>query len=100
MSQFVYRYRTSDLTERQFEIFCFIYNAIRDEGYQPSYREIGRRFSIGSTNGVKGHMDALSNKGYVRLGKGVHANLRLLRRPDGSSFQGFAELETGVNQGV
>lgn len=85
----------TDLTQRQAEIFRLIYETARDCGYQPTVREIGERFGIRSPNGVVCHTDVLVRRGYLaRLnGSGTHANRAwvILRRPDGSRFEGFAE---------
>lgn len=53
------------LTERQKEILGFIENQIAENGYPPTYREIGLQFEISSTFGVKRHVDALIKKGYL-----------------------------------
>lgn len=55
----------TELTERQNEILCFIQESIEDNGYPPTYREIGQKFDIASTFGVKRHVDALIKKGYL-----------------------------------
>jgi len=56
-----------ELTERQQEILDFILQ-FRDEcGYPPTLREIGKRFGISSTFGVKRHLDALVKKGYLNI---------------------------------
>ena len=63
------------LTKRQREVLDFIREEIIRRGYPPSFREIGARFTIKSTNGVKVHMDALERKGYInrssRLARGI-----------------------------
>jgi repressor LexA len=55
------------LTERQEEIFTFIQQYQQESGYPPTLREIGKRFDISSTFGVKRHLDALSKKGYLNI---------------------------------
>lgn len=55
------------LTERQEEIFTFIQQYQQENGYPPTLREIGKRFGISSTFGVKRHLDALSKKGYLNI---------------------------------
>ena len=51
------------LTERQNEILNFIKDYLRENGFPPTLREIGSRFQISSTFGVKRHLDALEKKG-------------------------------------
>ncbi len=53
------------LTERQQEILDFIQEQSNNNGYPPTYREIGKQFNISSTFGVKRHIDALVKKGFI-----------------------------------
>ncbi|MFZ2324464.1 MAG: transcriptional repressor LexA [Ignavibacteriaceae bacterium] len=55
------------LTDRQEEILTFIQQYQQESGYPPTLREIGKRFDISSTFGVKRHLDALSKKGYLNI---------------------------------
>ncbi len=54
------------LTDRQQDIYTFISQAIRDNGYPPTIREIMVAFDIASTNGVRTTLAALEKKGYIR----------------------------------
>lgn len=53
------------LTTRQAEILAYVRESITERGYPPSMREIGERFGIKSTHGVKDHLDALERKGVI-----------------------------------
>lgn len=55
------------LTDRQRAILDFVLQTFRRGGRPPSYREIGRRFGIRSTNGVRDHLRALERKGALSL---------------------------------
>lgn len=55
------------LTDRQEEILSFIQQFQQECGYPPTLREIGKKFDISSTFGVKRHLDALSKKGYLNI---------------------------------
>src|SRR4030066_2225031 len=55
-----------ELTFRQKEILNFISQAIQDNGYQPTLREIGKKFKIASTNGVHTTLETLQKKGYIK----------------------------------
>lgn len=55
------------LTERQEEILTFIQQFQQENGYPPTLREIGKRFGISSTFGVKRHLEALTKKGYLNI---------------------------------
>lgn len=53
------------LTVRQESILNYIKEHLEENGYPPTYREIGKQFEISSTFGVKRHIDALTKKGYI-----------------------------------
>jgi len=55
-----------NLTDRQKAIFEFIQRQITDRGHSPTIREIGEKFGINSTNGVRTHLNALIKKGYLK----------------------------------
>lgn len=54
------------LTPRQRSVLDYIRESIRERGYPPTFREIGKRFGITSTNGVNDHLVALERKGHLR----------------------------------
>ena len=51
------------LTDRQRAVLGFIESQIRQLGYPPTIREIGRHLGMRSTNGVNDHLKALERKG-------------------------------------
>lgn len=53
------------LTPTERRILAFLNDYLRRNTYQPSIREIGRRFGIRSTKTVSEHMQALADKGYI-----------------------------------
>lgn len=55
-----------ELTPRQAEILRFLVKKTREQGYPPTFREIGDAFGIASTNGVMKNLAALERKGYIR----------------------------------
>jgi repressor LexA len=55
-----------ELTQRQRDVLDFIAEMIQKKGFPPTIREIGSRFKISSTNGVRAILSALSQKGYIR----------------------------------
>ena len=67
------------LTERQRRIFDYIESQIIEHGHAPTIREIGSRFSITSTNGVRTHLTALIKKGYVKKRQYISRGLELSR---------------------
>ena len=54
------------MTARQRSIFNFIRDTIREKGAPPTIREIGKRFDITSTNGVRTALIALEKKKAIR----------------------------------
>ena len=57
---------TRGLTEKQRRILEFLMEYVNENGYPPSIREIGNRFSISSLRGVTVHLDALERKGMIK----------------------------------
>lgn len=57
--------KNQKITQRQKEILDFIQDYVDFNGYPPTYREIGKRFNISSTFGVKRHIDSLIKKGLL-----------------------------------
>jgi repressor LexA len=68
------------LTERQKQILSFIEEKIKGSGMPPTIREIGKRFNIFSTNGVRSILDALEAKGYIRRQKLVSRGIELAKQ--------------------
>jgi repressor LexA len=67
------------LTDRQKEILSFIEQFRGENGYPPTLREIGRKFDISSTFGVKRHLDALVKKGYIAIESNASRGISYLR---------------------
>lgn len=53
------------LTKRQTEILNFIVEYVKENGYAPSYREVGQNLGISSTATVHEHVKNLETKGYL-----------------------------------
>lgn len=66
------------LTDRQRRIFEFIRTRIVDHGGSPTIREIGTQFKISSTNGVRSHLTALIQKGYLKKSEFISRGLELV----------------------
>jgi repressor LexA len=67
------------LTERQQEILNFILQFRDENGYPPTLREIGRKFEISSTFGVKRHLDALVKKGYLNIESNASRGISIIK---------------------
>ncbi len=68
------------LTDRQRAILEFIQEQITGHGSSPTIREIGDKFGIASTNGVRQHLSALIKKGYLKKHQYISRGLELTRR--------------------
>jgi len=53
------------LTAIQRETLLFIAKNIRERGYPPSIREMGRKFDMQSTNAISDKLSILERKGYI-----------------------------------
>ncbi len=69
----------NELTDRQQEILSFIHQFRDENGYPPTLREIGKKFQISSTFGVKRHLDALVKKGYLNVESNASRGISILR---------------------
>lgn len=67
-----------ELTERQRDVLDFITDMIQKKGIPPTIREMGERFKITSTNGVRAILSALAKKGYIRRKPLVSRGIELL----------------------
>lgn len=66
------------LTEIERKILDFMVQYLRANTYQPSIREIGRRFGIKSTKTVSEHLHALADKGYLERDSSRSRGVRIL----------------------
>ena len=67
------------LTDRQRAILEFIHGQVVHRGHPPTVREIGARFGIRSTNGVRTHLAALIKKGYIKKQRLISRGIELVR---------------------
>jgi len=77
-----------DLTARQREIFEYIKGMMRGKGRPPSIREVGERFAIRSTNGVRAVLEALERKGYIHRDRYTSRGIELLKEIEDSVLSG------------
>jgi repressor LexA len=66
------------ISEKQFQIFKFIVDATKDNGYPPSVREIAEAVSLSSSATVHSHLKKLEDFGYIRRGKGSSRTIEIL----------------------
>ena len=68
-----------ELTPRQREIFEFIKASVIEIGRPPSLREIGEKFEINSTNGVRSVLEALERKEYIRRNRYLSRGIEIIK---------------------
>jgi len=68
------------LTDKQKAIFEYIRDKIINHGISPTIREIGEKFNISSTNGVRQHLNAIIRKGYLKKHEFISRGLELTQR--------------------
>jgi len=66
------------LTEKQRAVLEFIRSQVVQRGHPPTIREIGTKFGIRSTNGVRTHLTALAKKGYIRKQELISRGIELV----------------------
>lgn len=67
------------LTARQEEIFLYISNRIKEQQPPPTVREIGEKFNIASTNGVRSILGALVKKGYIKRSPKLSRGIQIIK---------------------
>lgn len=71
------------LTVRQRQIFDFIVDAIKTNGYAPSLAEIGQQFHLSSLATCHKHVKNLQDKGYIRRWSYHSRAIEIVVRADG-----------------
>ncbi|HEX7119756.1 MAG TPA: transcriptional repressor LexA [Longimicrobiales bacterium] len=66
------------LTKLERRILDYLIDYLRRNTYQPSIREIGRRFNIKSTKTVSEHLQSLADKGWIERDPSRSRGVRLL----------------------
>ena len=70
------------LTQRQKEVLEFIKQTIEVEGMPPTVAEITSGLGVSSTNGIRGHLQALARKGAIELVPNASRCIRLCHQDD------------------
>jgi repressor LexA len=84
--------RAMELPERQQKILQVIEEAVKEQGYPPTVREIGAAVGLCSPASVQGHLASLEAKGYIRRGSSKRRALEVIR-PGGSHSLRHAERQ-------
>ena len=67
-----------NLTKRQRQILDFINEFSGENGYSPSYREIGEHFQLSSTATIHAHVSALQEKGLIKKSHNEARSIELI----------------------
>ena len=73
------RKKSEELGKREKDILSFIEKQIKENGYPPSVREIGKSVGLSSTATVHGYLTKLEQKGYIKKENQKGRTLRLLK---------------------
>jgi repressor LexA len=86
------------LTKRQKQIIDFINQFTEDNGYAPSYREIGDHFGLSSTATVCEHIQTLEEKGYLKTDPNEARSIEIIENEKASAV--FLALAGLITAGV
>lgn len=70
------------LNERELEILNVIVDYIKQNGYAPSVREIGKIVGLKSTSTVHTYLKSLESKGFIERKENFPRALRVLKKMD------------------
>jgi repressor LexA len=76
---------TMALTRRQREIYDYICEFVKENGYSPSLEEIGAHFQLASVATVHKHVQHLVNKGFLRKAWNRSRSVEPVPEDDGAS---------------
>ena len=77
------------LTDRQQQILEYIQQIVAANGMPPTVAEITAAMGVSSTNGIRGHLQALARKGAIELIPNASRGIRLLDYFDVASESGL-----------
>lgn len=79
-----------NLTKRQRQILDFINDFIKENGYAPTYREIGDHFGLSSPATIHSHIQGLKEKGFLKVSYNEARSVEVL--PEKPFFTGEIKL--------
>jgi repressor LexA len=88
----------TELTDRQNEILVFIKEFLAENGFPPTLREIGRKFQISSTFGVKRHLIALEKKGYLKVESNASRGIAITKTEDETNIAPIFSIREAFNK--
>lgn len=79
--------KKGELNKREKAILKFIEKKIKEDGYPPSVREIGKAVGLSSTATVHGYLAKLRAKGYIKKEDKKGRTLKLLKGGNGAPIE-------------
>ena len=79
--------KKGELNKREKAILKFIEKKIKEDGYPPSVREIGKAVGLSSTATVHGYLAKLRAKGYIKKEDKKGRTLKLLKGGNGTPIE-------------
>ena len=76
---------SEELNKREKAILKFIEKQVKEKGYPPSVREIGKAVGLSSTATVHGYIEKLTQKGYIKKESQKGRTLKLLKGSSGKA---------------
>ena len=91
------RKKSEELGKREKDILAFIEKQIKENGYPPSVREIGKSVGLSSTATVHGYLTKLEQKGYIKKENQKGRALRLVKGTKEQKSNQIEEKAEGKN---
>ena len=88
--------RQAVLTKKQFQVLSFLHSFLQNEGYCPSFEEIGKNLGLSSVATVHKHICALERKGYIRRGQHRGRSIEIVRIQSFVSFAASREATSFI----
>ena len=83
------------LTRRQSQVLEFIRETVVDSGMPPTVAEITAAMGVSSTNGIRGHLQALERKGAIELVPNASRGIRLRGLPEQPGLPVVGQVAAG-----
>jgi len=71
--------RQAVLTKKQYQVLSFLHSFLQNEGYCPSFEEIGKYLGLSSVATVHKHICALERKGYIHRGPNRSRSIEIVK---------------------
>lgn len=88
-----------EMTNKQRDVYEFICQRIRSQGFPPTVREIGRNFEI-SVKGAYDHLKAIEKKGYIRCTSSKSRAIEVLERMPQPSEAELEQIAVSARPGM